>query len=208
MYDCLLRSKKKQKAEGSKQYAKEDIYRTAYCLLPTAYCLFFLLLAPFVQAQTPTVTIDMKQVPIEDILPELEKQTGVFFSYESSLLKGLPKVSLQVEDELLSYCLKKLFDGLPIIYRVTNGHIILKKKPRRYTISGFVRDSVSYESLINATVLEGVTGKSAVSNNYGFYSITLPAGKVVLRSSYVGYQPREITLVLERDTLIDFPLLY
>ena len=54
---------------------------------------------------TPTVTLDMRQVPLLDILMELEKQTGLFFSYESSLLKELPEVSLSVRDESLSYCL-------------------------------------------------------------------------------------------------------
>ena len=38
---------------------------------------------------TPTVTLDMRQVPLLDILMELEKQTGLFFSYESSLLEAL-----------------------------------------------------------------------------------------------------------------------
>ena len=65
---------------------------------------------------TPTVTLDMRQVPLLDILMELEKQTGLFFSYESSLLKELPEVSLSVRDESLSYCLKRLFSPLPIIY--------------------------------------------------------------------------------------------
>ena len=57
---------------------------------------------------TPTVTLDMRQVPLLDILMELEKQTGLFFSYESSLLKELPEVSLSVRDESLSYCLEAL----------------------------------------------------------------------------------------------------
>ena len=99
---------------------------------------------------TPTVTLDMRQVPLLDILMELEKQTGLFFSYESSLLKELPEVSLSVRDESLSYCLKRLFSPLPII---TGQYIILKRKPRQYTISGFVRDSASYESLLGASVL-------------------------------------------------------
>jgi len=155
----------------------------------------------------PLVSLDMKQVPIEDLFTELEKQTGMFFSYESSLLEELPKVSLTVKEESLSYCLKRLFSSLPVIYRVTGQYIILKRKPRQYTISGFVRDSISFESLISATVLDGVTGKGVLTNSYGFYSITLPAGLVVLRSSYVGYKTLEIRLTLDRDTLIDFPLI-
>ena len=155
---------------------------------------------------TPTVTLDMKRVPLQDILLEIEKQTGLFFSYESSMLKEFRHVSLTVRDESLSYCLKRLFGPLPLVYRMTGHYVILKRKPRQYTISGFVRDSASYESLIAATVVERSSGKGSVSNNYGFYSITLPPGKVVLSSSYVGYEPCSVTFELTRDTMIDLSL--
>ena len=126
---------------------------------------------------TPTVTLDMKRVPLQDILLEIEKQTGLFFSYESSMLKEFRHVSLTARDESLSYCLKRLFEPLPLVYRITGRYVILKRKPRQYTISGFVRDSASYESLIAATVVERSSGKGSVSNNYGFYSITLVSGE-------------------------------
>ena len=144
---------------------------------------------PLLADPTPTVTLDMKRVPLQDILLEIEKQTGLFFSYESSMLKEFRHVSLTARDESLSYCLKRLFEPLPLVYRITGRYVILKRKPRQYTISGFVRDSASYESLIAATVVERSSGKGSVSNNYGFYSITLSPGKVVLSSSYVGYEP-------------------
>lgn len=175
-----------------------------------ARILFFPGLFVSVQAQTPVptpaVTLDMRQVPLLEILQELEKQTGVFFAYESSMLGEYPKVSLAAHDESLSYCLKRLFATLPVVYRITGQNVILKRKPRLYTVSGFVRDSVSYESLISASVLERVSGSGTASNNYGFYSITLPPGKVVLRASFVGFETKELTLELSADTLIDLPL--
>ena len=161
---------------------------------------------PLLADPTPTVTLDMKRVPLQDILLEIEKQTGLFFSYESSMLKEFRHVSLTARDESLSYCLKRLFEPLPLVYRITGRYVILKRKPRQYTISGFVRDSVSYESLIAATVVERSSGKGSVSNNYGFYSITLPPGKVVLSSSYVGYEPCFVTFELTCDTMIDLSL--
>ncbi|MDR1200139.1 MAG: TonB-dependent receptor [Tannerellaceae bacterium] len=156
---------------------------------------------------TPSITLEMYNVPVLDLFFELEKQTGMFFSYESSLIEEIPTVSLKAKEEPLSYCLKRLFASLPITYRITGQYVILKRKPRQYTISGFVRDSASYESLINAAVQDGMLGKGTLSNSYGFYSITLPAGRVTLRSSYVGYKTHEITLILEKDTLVDIPLI-
>lgn len=179
--------------------------------------LFFILLGaclPYTGAKanqplpesTPAVTLDMRQVPLLDILLELEKQTGMFFSYESSLLDEFSRVSLTAHDESLVYCLRRLFATLPVTYRVTGQYIILKRKPQLYTISGFVRDSASYESLISATVIDKVSRKGSVSNNYGFYSITLPPGLVTLSSSYVGYESQSLTFILTKDTLMDLPL--
>ena len=39
---------------------------------------------------TPTVTLDMKRVPLQDILLEIEKADRPVFSYESSMLKRIP----------------------------------------------------------------------------------------------------------------------
>lgn len=78
---------------------------------------------PLLADPTPTVTLDMKRVPLQDILLEIEKQTGLFFSYESSMLKEFRHVSLTARDESLSYCLKRLFEPLPLVYRITGRYI-------------------------------------------------------------------------------------
>lgn len=155
---------------------------------------------------TPTVTMDMRQVPLLEILQELEKQTGIFFSYESSMLNDFPMMSFKAKDESLTYCLRRLFYTLPVTYRMTGQIVILKRKPRLYTISGFVRDSVSYESLINASIFERNSKSGTTTNNYGFYSLTLPPGNVTLRASFVGFEAQEVTFELSGDTLVDIPL--
>lgn len=59
---------------------------------------------------------------------------------------------------------------------------------QNYTISGTIRAESSGETLISATVYDMISGKGALTNAQGRYSLTLPKGKVVLRVSYVGYQ--------------------
>lgn len=170
----------------------------------------FLLSAPVVSAQStteePLVTLAAEQTPLADVLKEIERQTGVFFSYESDWVAGLPPVSLHVEKQTLSICLKALLTPLPVTYRITSRYVIVKKKRRYYTLSGFVRDSVSDECLINASVFDRISGQGGVTNNYGFYSLTLPPGRVSVSTSYVGYGAVEQTFVLDRDTLIDLLL--
>lgn len=49
---------------------------------------------------------------------------------------------------------------------------------QRATVSGFIIDVAGLEPLIAASVSAG--SSATCSNNYGFYSLTLPLGEVVL----------------------------
>ena len=76
----------------------------------------------------------------------------------------------------------------------------------RHTISGYISDAASGEKLIGANVWDQRSSSGTVSNVYGFYSITLPAGKVELVFSYVGYGRRMVSFVLEKDTVMNVGL--
>jgi len=74
---------------------------------------------------------------------------------------------------------------------------------QNYTISGYISDGKSGESMINASLFDQLSKKGTVSNVYGFYSLTLPAGPVQLQYSYVGYQTEQRPFLLRRDTTIN-----
>src|SRR5437868_5291703 len=77
----------------------------------------------------------------------------------------------------------------------------------KYTISGFVKDSLNGETLIGATITVRSQAKGISSNQYGFYSITLPEGDYVLVCSHVGYLDRPVALKLNADTKFNFEVL-
>lgn len=149
------------------------------------------------------ITLQKKKAPLREILTEIEKQAGVTFSYESSLLNELPPVTFQVEDETLADCLSHLFSTLPLTYKMTGKVIVLKRKPRLVTISGFVRDESSAESLVGASVFDVGSKQGTATNSFGFFSLTLPPGDVKIHTSYIGYKSRLFTLEgLEKDTVL------
>lgn len=157
--------------------------------------------------ETRKVTMNMQKVPVREILDEIQKQTGVTFSYESSLLKELPKTSFKADDEALPDCLKRLFANLPVVYKLTGNVVILKRKPKQVTVSGFVRDAKSAESLIGASVYEANTRMGTASNNFGFFSLTLPGGDATILASYIGYGSRQFHLPeLAKDTVLTIEL--
>ena len=57
----------------------------------------------------------------------------------------------------------------------------------KFTISGVVSDSRNKETLIGVSVYIQETKTGIVTNEYGFYSITLPKGDYTISTSYVGY---------------------
>jgi hypothetical protein len=77
---------------------------------------------------------------------------------------------------------------------------------KKYTISGYVREEQSGELLLGVNIYIPGTQTGTVSNNYGFYSITLPEGPINLTYSYVGYAPQNKKFTLSKDTIISVNL--
>ncbi|RYE14155.1 MAG: TonB-dependent receptor, partial [Sphingobacteriaceae bacterium] len=77
---------------------------------------------------------------------------------------------------------------------------------QKFTLNGYVKDSLSGESLTGASLNMGNT-RGVSTNAYGFFSITLPKGKYLLSSSYVGYQSAQYQINLDSNLSLDIMLL-
>jgi len=76
-----------------------------------------------------------------------------------------------------------------------------------FTISGYVTDMESGETLIGANVyLKENSGKGTLTNAYGFYSLTFPEGSYTLVFSYLGYQNQEFVIDLKQDQRVNIEL--
>jgi len=74
------------------------------------------------------------------------------------------------------------------------------------TISGFVTEKKSGERLTGATVYIPEKNAGTATNNFGFYSITIPADSITLRTSYIGYQPFSKGLLLTGNVTVNIEL--
>ncbi|HZY79278.1 MAG TPA: TonB-dependent receptor plug domain-containing protein, partial [Cyclobacteriaceae bacterium] len=74
---------------------------------------------------------------------------------------------------------------------------------QKFTVSGYVKDAATGESLIGSAILNKRSMQGTTANVHGFYSITLVRDSVNLVYSYVGYSPIQHVFVLKRDTTID-----
>ncbi len=77
----------------------------------------------------------------------------------------------------------------------------------RFTLNGYVKDSLSGESVIGATVAINGQSKGVTSNQYGFYSITLEEGDYLIQVSHVSYASKLISLKLHSNQSLNFDLI-
>ncbi len=78
---------------------------------------------------------------------------------------------------------------------------------QKFTWKGYVKDSLSGETLINASIIINNESRGVATNQYGYFSITLPKGNYQLLFSYVGYQPRIINVDFNEEISRDILLL-
>ena len=69
----------------------------------------------------------------------------------------------------------------------------------KFTLSGFVSDKNNGENIIGVNIFCKELKQGVVSNTFGFYSLTLPAGNYEISFSYIGYKTQVYNLNLEKD---------
>ncbi|MBC9915211.1 TonB-dependent receptor [Chitinophaga varians] len=81
-----------------------------------------------------------------------------------------------------------------------------RAQQQRFTVSGYVKDKQNGESLVGISIGKPGTSVGTVTNQYGFYSLTLPAGEHELQFSYMGYAPVKTTVSLHSNKTLDIRL--
>ncbi len=87
------------------------------------------------------------------------------------------------------------------------GSPLQAQKTEHFTISGYVREEISGETLIGVNIFPANHKIGTITNSYGFYSLTLPeTDSIVLLISYVGYTSENVKLSLHRNIELNISL--
>ncbi len=76
----------------------------------------------------------------------------------------------------------------------------------KFTLSGNISDIESNESLIGVNILFPELETGTATNEYGFYSITLPKGIYIIRISFLGFTEIYQTVKLTEDKIVNYQL--
>jgi len=83
---------------------------------------------------------------------------------------------------------------------------VQKVESRTFTLSGYVTDAASGETLIGAHIVERQGRTGTVTNEYGFFSLSLPEGVYEISVTYVGYQTLTVMIDVVSDVKRNFQL--
>ena len=136
------------------------------------------------------------QTEMSKAIGQMQQLYGVNFVYDASLTAVRPKQKPQ-PDKTLAENLRRVFGGTGIQWEIQDKYVLLLR-PNLYTFSGYIRLE-NGESLINATVFDAGTQTGTLSNEHGFFSMTLPEGNHVIRFSYTGCQEVNKAISLQAD---------
>ncbi len=159
-------------------------------------------LAAGVYSQSKTFDFKMEKASVESIIQLITEQSKFNFVYSNDDLQGLKEVSIDVKaaniEEILDTCL----EGSNLEYHILDQVIIISPKEKfekeiqEFTdreIKGKVTDSEG-SPLPGASILEKGTLNGVTTDTNGNFTLTISGSKSVLKISFIGFTPQEITV--------------
>jgi TonB-linked SusC/RagA family outer membrane protein len=171
--------------------------------------LFLFALSLHVTAKVNSQTIDFsgKDIPLEKVFSEVEKQTGFFFFYNPKDLANSLPVTVEANHITLNDFLILVFKDQPLKFRIDKRGIIVSAKPPaghlKYPalspaltappITGKIVDAAG-RPLAGATITVKGTKVAVVSDGEGAFIINANRNDMLV-ISYVGYISQEVSAV-------------
>lgn len=159
-------------------------------------------------AQNPSLldkqlNVQFKADSLINVLQKIQSRAKVSFSFDPDLLRNYKTPALSFTKAPLNTVLQKIFSTTPLSFRLIGNDIVVTMiKPQTLAIHGYVRGESDGEELVGATVFIPTLQLGVVTNQYGFYSLSVPEGTYELRISSIGYHTYQQTIVVDKNTAI------
>lgn len=172
------------------------------CMRLTAIMLFVcigLAYASESYSQSATLSLNVNNKTVQDVLDEIEKQSDFHFFYNNKQVNTNRVVSIKSNKKNVFNVLEQLFNGTDISYKVLDKSIILSPKEvlseakvqqSIKNISGIITDTKG-EPIIGANVVEIGSTNGTITDIDGKFNLSVP-NKAILIISYIGYASKEI----------------
>lgn len=148
---------------------------------------------PALAQEKQTITLQVKDTSISEVLNMVEKQSQYSFLYNKNEVDVSKTVTLSLKKASMKETLNKLFAHSNITYEFDRNYVILKKVKKtvsRKTVKGRITDKHG-EPMAGATIADKDGKTGVISDMDGNYMITVSAGSV-LSYQFIGYETTEV----------------
>ena len=152
-------------------------------------------------SQTATLSINLKNAPVQTVLQQVEDQSEFYFLYSRSVIDVDRTVDVQVKNAKINEVLNVLFSGSDVAYKVDGRQIVLSKKSENSVLDSQQQKSVSGKVTDNtgaglpgvSVVVKGTTN-GTISDANGNYSLSNVAENAVVQFSFIGMAGQEVAV--------------
>jgi TonB-linked SusC/RagA family outer membrane protein len=163
---------------------------------------FFNVFGSTTYSQNTQMTLNFKDVPIQNVLSAIEDQSNFFFLYSSKMVDVKQKVDIIAENKNITDLMDELLERTDIKYSIRNNQILLSSKDQleentvlqQDQVTGTVKDAATGEALIGVTVMVKGTTIGVLTDVNGKYSVKMPGREGILTFSFIGYTTQEVTI--------------
>ena len=151
------------------------------------------------QAQTARFTIHMENVPMEQVVNEIEKQSRYLFLFNKDIDSRRIIVSVDAENQTITQILPGLFEGTGLDYTIEGMSILVTKKTDMsgdpVSVRGKVVDPQGQPIVGASVIVRGTTvGVSTDAAGRFELEVPAPAASRVLEISYLGYETAHVAV--------------
>ncbi|MDR2232696.1 MAG: TonB-dependent receptor [Tannerella sp.] len=159
----------------------------------------FQMFALNLDAQT-NIELSTSNLTISELIGAIEEQTDFLVLFRNNDVNVSRVVQLNDRKGKLSAMLDEAFEGTDIGFEFRNKYIVLTNEKAENMavrqagkrVTGYIRDAQN-EPVIGATIVEKGTNNGVTTDVEGYFSLNV-SNDAVLRISYVGFLPQEITV--------------
>ena len=151
------------------------------------------------QAQTARFTIHMENVPMEQVVNEIEKQSRYLFLFNKDIDSRRIIVSVHAENQTITQILPVLFKDTGLDYTIEGMSILVTKKAeaseKPIQVRGKVLDQQG-QPIVGASVIVQGTTVGVSTDAQGRFELEVPApvASRVLEISYLGYETAHVAV--------------
>ena len=129
---------------------------------------------------------------LRDVLFDLSELANVTIAWQDQIIPSDSMVDLSIRKQRLGKVIDFLILDHSLKYKIVGNQISIVRDQynttkENVTISGYLKDAESGEALVSANIYVQDKSLGTVTNEYGFYSFTIPKGQYRIYFSYLGY---------------------